>query len=823
MKEWMLTSSVLILLVLAVRYLFKNKMKAKYTYALWLIVLVRLLCPVNFGELSFNLLSLAEEGKAQLEEHLEAEATDRETALQQEKINQYQEGIVYFPASVSAETEDYPEWISEAENPALEAGEVKEISRSAEVTPVFSLPEIDWQKVLPILWMAGMVLMAVVICNVNISFSTTLGMLRKELPGFAKKGWGKTDLSVYMADGINSSCLFGVFHPSIYLNKKGMNDREKKYCVEHEYSHYLQGDMIWSLCRTVCLVLHWYNPLVWLAVVLSKKDAELACDERTIARLGEEERYSYGHTLVELAAGQSRAVQMLGMATLMAPDKKEVVDRVKAITTKKETKIITGLLVAILLVGIGCFIFTGEAKGEQENNKNETTATLTPTVMPTATEVPVKAEPTASVEPPVTEQKQMVSGTPKPAATPVTEQEQKISGTPKPTVAPGLIGYVYARVPGTNQYQKEDGLYVKDDVTYEEIFFENHVELTLETGKGLLLDLDGDGTKEQLYVDPLRGVYINNQYVFWVDFDDSDTYLVMDIDTTDGMYELMLQNTVYYYNGTGFVPCAKYNYHRWPDGKSFVSGIAEFTRVDEHTIEFRAYNEGHHCIVNTKFVLDENHLLTAVEDDCYNEDHTHLAKEMYSSRKKESDTEVKDFREKIDISYKELSIEDHVELSSRAETGWRIDLNGDGIWEELCIYTDYAAYLCINGYGVAILDASNVGEEVKFWLLDIDTTDDMFEILTADGVLRYYDGTKLVHCYALTNYTFADGCLFQGNLREFTRVDEHTISYVEMHRFGVMEFEMMETQYRLGSGHGLELVHVEGDHTNCLNCNGFLD
>ena len=120
-----------------------------------------------------------------------------------------------------------------------------------------------------------------------------------------------------------------------------MGEQEKKYCIEHEYSHYLQGDMVWSVCRIVCLILHWYNPLVWLAVTLSKKDAELACDERTIERLGEEERYSYGHTLVELAANQSKAVQMFGMATLMASDKKEVVNRVKAITTKKQTKLAT--------------------------------------------------------------------------------------------------------------------------------------------------------------------------------------------------------------------------------------------------------------------------------------------------------------------------------------------------------------------------------------------------------------------------------------------------------------------------------------------------
>ena len=83
MTQWILTSSVLILLVLAVRGLFKERMKAKYTYALWLIVAVRLLCPVNFGEVSFNLLSLADKGQERLEERLEehlAAQTEAEAA-----------------------------------------------------------------------------------------------------------------------------------------------------------------------------------------------------------------------------------------------------------------------------------------------------------------------------------------------------------------------------------------------------------------------------------------------------------------------------------------------------------------------------------------------------------------------------------------------------------------------------------------------------------------------------------------------------------------------------------------------------------------------
>ena len=112
MIQWMLTSSVLILLVIAVRGLFKEKMKAKYTYALWLIVLVRLLCPVNFGELSFNLLSLAEEGKARIEERLELQQAEQLQEIQQAEQAQKQDGEVFHGVFIQEDNTlvYYPPW-----------------------------------------------------------------------------------------------------------------------------------------------------------------------------------------------------------------------------------------------------------------------------------------------------------------------------------------------------------------------------------------------------------------------------------------------------------------------------------------------------------------------------------------------------------------------------------------------------------------------------------------------------------------------------------------------------------------------------------------
>lgn len=60
MKEILLTSSVLILALLALRRLFRRTISRRMQYTLWALVLVRLLVPLNVGTLAHNVLSAAE-------------------------------------------------------------------------------------------------------------------------------------------------------------------------------------------------------------------------------------------------------------------------------------------------------------------------------------------------------------------------------------------------------------------------------------------------------------------------------------------------------------------------------------------------------------------------------------------------------------------------------------------------------------------------------------------------------------------------------------------------------------------------------------------
>ena len=66
MIEWAIASSVLILLVLALRRVLMGKISLRLQYGLWALVLVRLLVPVSFGSTAVSVLNAVEPARAQL-------------------------------------------------------------------------------------------------------------------------------------------------------------------------------------------------------------------------------------------------------------------------------------------------------------------------------------------------------------------------------------------------------------------------------------------------------------------------------------------------------------------------------------------------------------------------------------------------------------------------------------------------------------------------------------------------------------------------------------------------------------------------------------
>ena len=121
----------------------------------------------------------------------------------------------------------------------------------------------------------------------------------------------------------------------------------------------------------MCLAVYWFDPLVWIAAVVSRRDCELACDEGALKRLGETERIPYGQTLLRLIPVARRPESPMLSATTMTAGKKELKDRITRIAENRRT-VGLALLAAVAAAALVCAVtFTGAKKGSQPLTQEE--------------------------------------------------------------------------------------------------------------------------------------------------------------------------------------------------------------------------------------------------------------------------------------------------------------------------------------------------------------------------------------------------------------------------------------------------------------------
>lgn len=336
MIEWVVSSCILILAVIALRYLLRGRISLRLQYALWLLVLARLLLPVSFGSTDISVMSVVERAPV-----VQAAESVREV----DTIWQAHDGSV----------EGYPAGPLMPDTPVTVAPSV--------TNDQFSRMEsaLTLRKLLLPIWWCGAAVTLLMFLSANLRFA---GRLRKSRRPLAVEG---AALPVYVAEERAVPCLFGLFRPAIYVTQAAADDPELlRHTVAHETTHFRHGDHVWALLRAVCLALHWWNPLVWWAAKLSRQDGELACDEATIRALGETERAAYGRTLIRMACG--RGVSPLLTATAMDGGKTSLHERIVLLAKKPRTAALAAIaLVLAAALCVGC-TFTGAKKEELSGN-----------------------------------------------------------------------------------------------------------------------------------------------------------------------------------------------------------------------------------------------------------------------------------------------------------------------------------------------------------------------------------------------------------------------------------------------------------------------
>ena len=258
-----LTASVIIVFVLLVRLLLKGAPKV-FSYALWAVVLFRLLCPVSVTT-GFSLLGLLD-------------TPVKETTPMTSAVEYVRPDIVH---AESPQVHLPVPGVSEAVNQAFPQGQEQQAADPLEA-PV---------SIITSVWLTGVLVMV-------LYSAVSLLKLRRRLIG----AMPLRD-NVYLADHIGTPFVLGILRPKIYL-PSSLSEQERAYIILHEQHHIRRHDPAVKLLSFAALCLHWFNPLVWAAFILSGKDMEMSCDEAVIKRLGEGVRADYSASLLGLATGR---------------------------------------------------------------------------------------------------------------------------------------------------------------------------------------------------------------------------------------------------------------------------------------------------------------------------------------------------------------------------------------------------------------------------------------------------------------------------------------------------------------------------------------
>ena len=157
--------------------------------------------------------------------------------------------------------------------------------------------------------------------------------------------------NIFQSENVSSPFVLGLIKPRIYLPFK-LDGQDMEHVVAHEQAHIRRKDHWWKPLGFLLLTIHWFNPLMWLAYVLLCRDIELACDEKVIKGLSNEQRADYTQALVACSVNR----RMIAACPL-AFGEVGVKERVKSVMNYKKPAFWVIIIAVIVCVGVAvCFL-----------------------------------------------------------------------------------------------------------------------------------------------------------------------------------------------------------------------------------------------------------------------------------------------------------------------------------------------------------------------------------------------------------------------------------------------------------------------------------
>ena len=399
MTDWIVGSSILIVMIFAIRKVFGMRISSRFRYALWAVVMIRLLCPVtlwNNQQLVHNITEVSR----QMFQNTSGTKVDKVDSNAELGMENGQNAGVGDASNTDRTKNDYTgnvknqnvnmgqqneQEINQTENLKITLGhnvfnqtgkettaqQPEENSQSKDSNSnIFHSIIAQLISIAPAIWLYGSIAAGCWFAIVNMRFYHMLMRSRKQIDSSRK-------LLVYQVSGLSSPCLFGIIHPAIYLKEETkLKDDQILMILQHEICHYQHKDHIWSVMRSLCVAVWWWNPLVWAAAAESKRDCEMACDEGTLETIGWENKFLYAKTLVDAVSDKKN----FGMtaASTMVSGKSDTERRLRMMLNKKKTKMASVVLAAVLMLNAAALCFGGESTAKSETQTNTAKQTALP-------------------------------------------------------------------------------------------------------------------------------------------------------------------------------------------------------------------------------------------------------------------------------------------------------------------------------------------------------------------------------------------------------------------------------------------------------------
>ena len=331
------SGSLLILILLLGKQFLKNKISRQWQYYIWLVVVLRLLLP--FGtEVSLM-------GKAYQAVDQAISQTAPLPPQQQPPLNAPESNL-----ALAVGAEHHNETVSSPTDDVTTAHPLQDIG-------VLLINHI-W-----LVWLVaalGLLIRKITIYQGFVRYIkarlTPVSDIEQldELSIVAEQSGIKKPVELCVNPLVSSPLLIGLFHPCIVLPRVDILEKDFRYIVLHELTHYKRCDMFYKWLVQVTVCLHWFNPLVHLMSREITKACEFSCDEAVLTKMGSGNAQDYGKTLLDAMAAVGRYKENFGAVTL-SENKHLLKERINAIMNfkKKSTAIrfLTGALTLCVMFG----------------------------------------------------------------------------------------------------------------------------------------------------------------------------------------------------------------------------------------------------------------------------------------------------------------------------------------------------------------------------------------------------------------------------------------------------------------------------------------